>query len=485
MNIFPVLFHCSSVLVSSAFEIGHRHSITADNFILFHKKNFQLSMADFDFGDDAWIGDFDPDEAVRNRNAQRRNNQDAKNISTTASNNEGGMNENERFKKGDISNSGRSPGSGNNNFPFRSNSKYSVGTKTNPDDFISPYGRNQKMNNNPYKKRSNPNNLNSDTNESPPKKQQSNLIHQIQRNINPSPSPFQDTSPTIQADLEKTLEKYFGYCKFRPGQLLIINILLQNRDAAVFWATGSGKSLCYQIPPLHTGKIALVVSPLISLMEDQVAKINGIIADENDEGGGGKKKKELAVFLGSGQKDPLAERKALNGEYQIIYCTPEKLLSGAGRFLDQVGALHTKSGGKNLCLIAVDESHCVSEWGHDFRPEYRRLGRVIRGHAGLRKVPIVALTATAVPRVQTDIISSLQLRDPKIVKQSFDRDNLIITIKRKPGGGYRYVGSCLDCIEYVCLRNCFIHSIIIKPLQQDCTGFIRERNEACQKEEIV
>ena len=165
-------------------------------------------------------------------------------------------------------------------------------------------------------------------------------------------------------------------------------------------------------------------------MEDQVAKLNGILSDD-----GGSGSKDVAVFLGSGQKDPMAEQKALKGDYKLIYCTPEKLVSGG--FLNSMANLHNSGEGDGLCLIAVDESHCVSEWGHDFRPSYRQVGNVLRGHAVLKNVPIVALTATAVPRVQTDILSSLQLRNPKVVKQSFDRDNLIITVRRKPAGGYR------------------------------------------------
>jgi len=165
-------------------------------------------------------------------------------------------------------------------------------------------------------------------------------------------------------------------------------------------------------------------------MEDQVAKLNGILSSD-----GGNGSKDVAVFLGSGQKDPMAEQKALKGDYKLIYCTPEKLVSGG--FLNSMANLHNSGEGDGLCLIAVDESHCVSEWGHDFRPSYRQVGNVLRGHAVLKNVPIVALTATAVPRVQTDILSSLQLRNPKVVKQSFDRDNLIITVRRKPAGGYR------------------------------------------------
>lgn len=227
----------------------------------------------------------------------------------------------------------------------------------------------------------------------------------------------------LTRELTSTMEKYFGFDSFRPGQLPVLQSLLKQKDAAVFWATGTGKSLCYQIPPLHTNQVGLVVSPLISLMQDQVNKLNGL------------SNQRLATYLGSSQMDSNEEVKALNGEYPLVYVTPEKLLSEG--FLDRLAHMHRSK--KRLCLVAIDESHCVSEWGHDFRPEYRNLGRELRGHLVLQQVPIVALTATAVPRVQRDICDSLKLRDPHLARQSFDRTNLDISIHKKDqrGGGFR------------------------------------------------
>jgi superfamily II DNA helicase RecQ len=230
-------------------------------------------------------------------------------------------------------------------------------------------------------------------------------------------------SPSFSS-LEDCLQHYFGFSKFRAGQHQVIDALVHHqKDAAVFWATGSGKSLCFQIPPLYLNKVAIVVSPLISLMQDQVRKLNGLLPNDANR---------LATYLGSGQMDPQEEQKALNGDYRLVYVTPEKLVSG--NFLKSLAYLQqTKQA---LCLFAIDESHCVSEWGHDFRPEFRQL-HVIRETPALRNVPMVALTATAVPRVQQDIVTSLGLQNPTIVRQTFDRPNLRINVTKKTSGGFR------------------------------------------------
>jgi ATP-dependent helicase YprA (DUF1998 family) len=145
-------------------------------------------------------------------------------------------------------------------------------------------------------------------------------------------------SPDTSTKLEETLQEYFGFSDFRHGQKAAIQAVLSGQDVAVFWATGSGKSICYQIPALYRKEITLVVSPLISLMQDQVHKLNGL-SEAN-----------VATYLGSGQPDPMEETNAMAGRYSLIYVTPEKLLSVG--FLDRVANL-------DICLIAVDESHCV------------------------------------------------------------------------------------------------------------------------------
>ncbi len=215
--------------------------------------------------------------------------------------------------------------------------------------------------------------------------------------------------------LQATLQQYFGYSEFRPGQEQVIEAIVSHKqDVAIFWATGAGKSLCYQIPPLHLQQVAIVVSPLISLMQDQVAQLNA------------RSEQSLAVFLGSAQTDASLERKALQGHFPLIYVTPEKMGSSFPSQLVSSGLAN------RICLIAVDEAHCVSEWGHDFRPDYRTLGETLRTkNPALRSIPILSLTATATSRVKTDIVTSLQLRAPLITQRSVDRSNLRIYIQSK------------------------------------------------------
>jgi len=243
-----------------------------------------------------------------------------------------------------------------------------------------------------------------------------------------------DNVPTqFKSQLTHALVTHFGHSTFRTGQLSVLHsIMIKRRDTCVFWATGAGKSLCYQLPPIQTNTVCIVVSPLLSLMEDQVAKLNG------------RGLHDVAAFLGSSQMDTTVEERALRGEYRLVYVTPEKLISDNGSYLNKLATMHGNGGYGTICLFAIDESHCVSQWGHDFRPCFLHVGPSLRDHPVLRGIPILALTATAVPRVQEDIICNLRMNrndggeesgGVTIVKQTFDRPNLKISICRRPMNG--------------------------------------------------
>ncbi|SDK27236.1 ATP-dependent DNA helicase RecQ [Methanoculleus thermophilus] len=204
------------------------------------------------------------------------------------------------------------------------------------------------------------------------------------------------------------LEKYFGYTSFLPGQEEIIDAVLAGRDVLAVMATGGGKSLCYQLPALVFGGLTVVVSPLIALMKDQVDSLraNGIPAAT------------INSSLGYGEQR-IIERVILEGRIRILYVSPERAVQPF--FL----SLLAKA---DLRLVAIDEAHCISMWGHNFRPEYRRL-RVLKER--FPAVPIIALTATAIPAVQNDIVVQLALKNPARFIGSFNRKNLMYRVVPK------------------------------------------------------
>ncbi|XP_042457534.1 ATP-dependent DNA helicase Q-like SIM isoform X5 [Zingiber officinale] len=204
------------------------------------------------------------------------------------------------------------------------------------------------------------------------------------------------------------LHKHFGFSSLKGFQKKALDAWLANRDCLVLAATGSGKSLCFQIPAIMTSKVVIVISPLISLMHDQCLKLA--------------KYGVSACFLGSGQSDNSVEHKAMCGAYKIVYVCPETIL----RLVEPLKGLAVNPG---IALFAIDEAHCVSKWGHDFRPDYRRLS-VLRENFTQFNIPLMALTATATNPVQEDILKSLHMsKETEIILTSFFRPNLRFSVK--------------------------------------------------------
>lgn len=208
------------------------------------------------------------------------------------------------------------------------------------------------------------------------------------------------------------LKLFFGYSSFKPGQEEIIRHLVEGNDAFVLMPTGGGKSLCYQLPALLMEGTAVVISPLIALMKNQVDVIRGFVS--GDDG--------VAHFLNSSLgKAQIAEVRAdlLAGTTKLLYVAPESLTKQENiALLKEI----------KISFYAIDEAHCISEWGHDFRPEYRRIRAIVDD---IGRAPIIALTATATPKVQSDILRNLGIQDAKVFKSSFNRPNLYYEIRDK------------------------------------------------------
>lgn len=218
--------------------------------------------------------------------------------------------------------------------------------------------------------------------------------------------------PANSGLLSDQLKKHFGFKEFKEPQEEIINCLLSGRDTFVIMPTGGGKSLCYQLPAIISEGCAIIVSPLIALMKNQVDLVRGYSSADN-----------IAHFLNStlnkGQQK-IVKDDLLAGHTKLLYVAPETLTKEENvEFFKKL----------KVSFFAVDEAHCISEWGHDFRPEYRRLHEIMDQIN--EKVPVIALTATATPKVQSDILKNLGLRDPKIFISSFNRANLYYEVVPK------------------------------------------------------
>jgi ATP-dependent DNA helicase RecQ len=206
-------------------------------------------------------------------------------------------------------------------------------------------------------------------------------------------------------DKETLLKKYWGFTTFKPLQKDIINSTMAGHDTVGLLPTGGGKSLCYQLPSLLKEGFVLVISPLIALMEDQVQDLL---------------KRDIKAMYFESHKKSISLTQQLDnctfGDYKVVYVSPEKLTNTL--FLQQI--IHAP-----ISLIAIDEAHCISEWGHDFRPSYRKINLLLEL---LPEIPILALTASATFKVVRDIQTQLMLKSPKLFQQSFERPNLSYNI---------------------------------------------------------
>lgn len=214
-------------------------------------------------------------------------------------------------------------------------------------------------------------------------------------------------------DLEAVLQRHFGFASFRPGQRELVAAAVEGRDAVGILPTGGGKSLCYQVPALLLPGLTVVVSPLISLMADQLRRAREV----------GMAAEALHSGLSAADRRRV-QTAAMSGELQVLLLAPERLDSPRFRpLLDRLP----------VSLLVIDEAHCISCWGHDFRPSYRKLGEV----RGRLDVPVMALTATATPRVRREIEAVLRLREPYRQIGSFDRPNLLWAVRPATGEGER------------------------------------------------
>lgn len=238
------------------------------------------------------------------------------------------------------------------------------------------------------------------------------------------------------ASLQQSLKQYFGYDSFRDGQEEIINQALANKDLLIIMSTGGGKSLCFQLPALLKKGVTIVVSPLISLMQDQVTALQ-------DNGIG-------ATFLNSTldfNQVRHREQEILSGKIKLLYLAPERLVSE--RFQD---FLNTIANTITISFFAMDEAHCISEWGHDFRQEYRQL-RQLRFR--FPNIPLMALTATATTRVKQDIIQQLNLKNPAIYSFSFNRSNLYYEVQPRQKRTYQQIFNLIRQLDGSGIIYCF------------------------------
>jgi ATP-dependent DNA helicase RecQ len=213
-------------------------------------------------------------------------------------------------------------------------------------------------------------------------------------------------------NLKESLHEYFGFENFKGEQEKIIESIINGQDTFVIMPTGGGKSLCYQLPAIIQKGTAIIISPLIALMKNQVDQIRGYSSNDN-----------IAHFLNSSltkAQAKLVKKDLVTGETKMLYVAPETLTKEENiEFLSEL----------DISFVAVDEAHCISEWGHDFRPEYRKIRGMIENMGN--RIPVMALTATATPKVQSDILKNLDMKEPNVFISSFNRPNLYYEVRPK------------------------------------------------------
>ena len=252
---------------------------------------------------------------------------------------------------------------------------------------------------------------------------------------------------TDHAKLQELLREHWGHDALRPLQLEAIEAILGGRDVMLVLPTGGGKSLCYQLPALLLNRPSVVISPLVSLMKDQVDALqaNGINADA------------LHGLMDPEERSETI-RRYMKGETSLLYLAPERLGSGSLLQILRKG---------NPALIAIDEAHCISQWGHDFRPDYRRLALI---REELPDVPVLACTATATPRVQEDVVDQLNLRNPTCLVGSVDRPNLVFRMRPRAGG----IGQISDILKQHANEASIVYTLSRNDAERIAKG-LRER----------